>query len=160
MVLSRTCNYGILAALYIASRKERKVIPIREISDQLAISFHFLTKILQHLTHAKIIRSFRGPKGGVTLARPVESITLMDIILKIDGPGLFNKCMLDVKYCGDDNPCPFHEHWKVARTHLMNSFRNTTLAEISENVTWQGFQLFNLFGSAEDVDFGQPGDRP
>ena len=73
--------YGIRAALFVALlQSNRQYVPIREISERLNISFHFLTKILQELKRHGIMTSYRGPNGGVSLARPASEITLMDMI--------------------------------------------------------------------------------
>ncbi|MCB0549642.1 MAG: Rrf2 family transcriptional regulator, partial [Phaeodactylibacter sp.] len=67
-VLSKGCVYGLRALLYIVSEKPREeYVNIREISEELDISFHFLTKTFQSLTQKGILRSYRGPNGGVTL---------------------------------------------------------------------------------------------
>ena len=84
MILSKTCDYAMRAAFYIADQQDRNFVPIREVSEKLEISFHFLTKILQILTQKKIMTSFKGPNGGVTLARPADSILLTEIVKAID----------------------------------------------------------------------------
>ena len=141
MLLSNACDYGIRAALYIATQQNRKFVPIREISARLQISFHFLTKILQILTQANLMTSFRGPKGGVALARDPGSITLMDIILAIDGPGLFEKCVMGLANCGDEHPCPLHEQWAGIREEIRQMFENSTLAGMAAKIQQDGFRI-------------------
>lgn len=134
MVLSKACSYGILATLYIARQKDSDYISIREISDELNISFHFLTKILQTLTENGILFSLRGPKGGVSLAKPSKDITLLDVVLAIDGGDLFTQCILGLPGCGVAKPCPMHEYWSGVRTHLQENFGAKTLSDVSERV--------------------------
>ncbi|GAB4339179.1 MAG: Rrf2 family transcriptional regulator [Calditrichia bacterium] len=141
MLLSNTCDYGIRAALYVATQKNRDFVPIREISEELNISFHFLTKILQKLTQAGLMTSFRGPNGGVTLARPAAQISLYDIIVAIDGPMLFKECVLGLANCGDEAPCPLHHQWAGIRSQLMAMFQNSILENMSENIMREGFRL-------------------
>lgn len=50
MLLSKSCIYGLRATLFLSAREQDGFIPIREMSEKLEISFHFLTKILQQLT--------------------------------------------------------------------------------------------------------------
>ncbi|HQG45016.1 MAG TPA: Rrf2 family transcriptional regulator [bacterium] len=107
MILSRSCDHAIRASLYIALQADRAFVPIREIASALEISFHFLTKILQLLTQARIMASFKGPNGGVTLARPAAAISLKEIVLAIDGNRIFNGCMIGLDHCDDDHPCPY-----------------------------------------------------
>ncbi|MGD9900554.1 MAG: Rrf2 family transcriptional regulator, partial [Calditrichaceae bacterium] len=94
MLLSKSCIYAIRSALYITLEKDRKFIPVREISEQLHISFHFLTKILQILSKNHIVASYKGPSGGIALLKSADTISLLDIILVIDGPAVFEECIL------------------------------------------------------------------
>ena len=48
--------------------EDPRFVSIRRMADELDISFHFLTKILQSLTSEGLLISHRGPKGGVRLA--------------------------------------------------------------------------------------------
>ena len=58
------------------------------------------------------MKSHRGPKGGVALARSADSIYLIEIIEVMDGTDIFKECLLGLESCNDINPCPLHEQWK------------------------------------------------
>jgi Rrf2 family protein len=147
-VLSKACNYAIRAALYIASHQDgRNYIPIREMSEKLEISFHFLTKILQVLTQNGIMVSFRGPHGGVALAREPKDITVKDIVVAIDGPTLFESCILGLEGCGQSNPCPLHEEWSALRDRLAKMFENMDLETLSKGVQAKDFRIANFLDS-------------
>src|SRR5690606_23806631 len=108
MLLSKSCEYGMRATLYIASLEQEGFVSIRDISERLDLSFHFLTKILQKLTHARILHSFRCPNGGVALENPAERITLEEFILPIHGPEHFIECILSLPSSGEQNACHMH----------------------------------------------------
>jgi Rrf2 family protein len=127
MVLSHACNYGLRASVYLATQAERQFVSIRELSTELNISFHFLTKILQILTSNGIMASFKGPKGGVRLAKPANKIQLMDIVLAIDGDKLFTQCFLGLENCDDNHPCPIHDEWADIRKHIRTVFEGIDL---------------------------------
>ena len=144
-LLSKSCLYGIRAAIYVASRKLEPggFVSIGEISNDLGISFHFLTKILQVLTEQKIMVSYRGPKGGVALAKPSNEITLLNIVESIDSPTFFKSCVLGLEGCGDKHPCPLHEQWAVERARLRDLFEHTSLADLSTKVSEMNLRLSN-----------------
>ena len=141
MVLSKACNYAVRAVLYIAARDPGDFIPIQEIAETLGISFHFLTKTLQSLTQRNILVSNRGPRGGVALARPAESIALMEVILAIDGRDLFEGCVLGLDYCGDDRPCPLHSQWQAVKAPMRTMFEKTSVADVSREMRRRGWRL-------------------
>ncbi len=144
MTFSKACNYGVRAALYVATRNQQEFVSIKEISEKLNISFHFLTKILQTLTQSGIMTSFRGPKGGVALAKPAIEISLLDVVQAIDGESLFTECVLGLNNCGDDEPCPLHNQWTGIRQNIHDLLETTSLDQVALDITHNGFRLTNL----------------
>jgi Rrf2 family protein len=141
-LLSKTCVYGIRAALFVASQdQDKKYVPINQISTELGISFYFLTKILQKLTHHKIMVSYRGPNGGVTLARPAKEITLMDMIAAIDHDSGLDDCILGLEGCGEQVPCPLHEQWGETRERVRAMFENTNLENLGRKIREDGLRV-------------------
>jgi Rrf2 family protein len=143
VLFSKGCTYAIRAALLVSVKETkdgRKFIPIRELSDELDLSFHFLTKIMQVLTEAKILESFRGPNGGVGLARPARQITLVDVIAAVDGMALFTECALGLPGCGEKTPCPLHAAWAKRREDLKRLFEKTTLASLAKELDANAFR--------------------
>ena len=145
MLLSKSCEYGLRASLHLATlEREEEFVSISEISEALDISFHFLTKTFQKLTEAGIMHSHRGPKGGIALARPADDVTLLDIVLAIDGPDLFEECILGLPECGNQRPCPIHERWATERSRLEVMFTRKSLAETAKEVREQNLRLKDL----------------
>jgi Rrf2 family protein len=131
-MLSKSCEYGLRAVLYLASLDQEGYVPIGTISEELDISFPFLTKIFQKLNDAGLLTSQRGPKGGVALTEPADEVTLHEIVVAIDGNDLFQECVLGLPNCGDAEPCPLHDEWAEERNRVERMFRNATLAELPE----------------------------
>ena len=131
MLLSKSCVYGVRASLYLASKKPEDFHSIRELSEDLEISFHFLTKILQQLTAQQFMESYKGPNGGVKLSNKGREATLLDIVIAIDGPSLFTECVLGLPGCGLNKPCPLHESWSTTRTEIKEMLKKTTLVQMS-----------------------------
>lgn len=131
MLLSKTCIYGLRASVLLASKKQGDFVTIRELSDELEISFHFLTKVLQRLTKSELLESYKGPNGGVKLARPASKITFMDVVLSIDGNAIIHECALGLPGCGVLKPCPLHDQWSVLKKNLLELMSNINLAELA-----------------------------
>jgi Rrf2 family protein len=147
MLLSKSCEYGLRAMLYLATLGDdaedeggsapspdptREYVSIRTVSDELDIGFSFLTKVFQQLNEAGLLTSKRGPGGGVALDRPPEEINLYAIVVAIDGEALFEECVLGLPGCGEAEPCPLHDQWTEGRRRLKTIFRSTTLAEVPD----------------------------
>jgi len=134
MLLSKKCVYGIRAVLYVAQNNNDEYVPISEISENLNISFHFLTKILQILTQNQIMVSYRGPNGGITLAKSENKITILDIIQVIDGDQIFQQCILGLPNCNDENPCPLHDNWTNYCHSIKENFSSTTIKDLVSKI--------------------------
>lgn len=141
MLLSKSCVYGLRAALYLANQEKGKFIPIRQMSDKLEISFHFLTKILQQLTAEGILESFKGPNGGVRLVRNGNEIPLMDVVVAIDGSKLLTECALGLPGCGIKAPCPIHDKWAETRDSIREMLEQSTLTELVDKGRKENLRL-------------------
>ncbi|HMO04784.1 MAG TPA: Rrf2 family transcriptional regulator [Kiritimatiellia bacterium] len=142
-LISKSCEYGLRATLYIAARRGDDYVSIRDISRDLDISFHFLTKILQKLTQHGILKSYRGPSGGVALARPVKSVSLLDVVQAIEDRELFTSCVLGLNECGEKTPCPLHAQWAQERARIQRMFRGTTLDKLAKPIAEGTLRLAN-----------------
>ena len=141
MLLSKSCEYGLRATLYLARADPGVLIPIRTISDALGIPYHFLAKIVQTLIGAGLLTSVRGPHGGVALARPARGVTLDEIVLALDGPGIFTECVLGLPGCGNRKPCPLHDQWAPARAKVHAMFAHASLADVAARIEAGDFRL-------------------
>ncbi len=144
MNFSKACEYGMRASLYVAADGDRTFIPIKEIGEALGISHHFLTKVLQDLTRAGIMKSLRGPSGGVCLASGPETIFLYDIVIAIDGKQRFEGCVLGLPGCGDLVPCPLHSYWGKIREEIQHKFKTVSLAVLANRVREDGLRISSV----------------
>lgn len=140
-MLSKTCIYGVQAAIYIASQPKGQLVSIHSVAENLNISFHFLTKVLQQLTAAGIMTSQRGVNGGIMFAKDPKDVSLFDIVSVIDGSDIFEHCMLGLPGCGQAVPCPVHEQWQKLRTQIGKVFLTTTLDGLADNATRLNLRL-------------------
>lgn len=140
-LISKSSEYGLRAALYIAGRPAGANVSVREMSEAMGISFHFLTKILQKMAQAGLLQSTRGAKGGIALAKSAKAITVLDIVRCIDGPSMFQECILGLAGCGEKRPCPMHRQWGRQRARIEALFRRTTLARLARETARDGLRL-------------------
>ncbi len=140
MVYSRTCQYAVWALLELAREQKsngRGWIKAEQVAQSLGLPFPMTAKVLQMLVHAHILDSVRGPTGGFRLRLPPEKIRLLDVVLAIDGPDLFERCALGLPNCREDNPCPIHRYWNPIRDQLKDLLQRTTIADLMKAWTPQ-----------------------
>lgn len=132
MLLSNACVYGLRASVYLAAVSNDSYVSIKKISEDLNISHHFLTKVLQQLTSAGLMESMKGPKGGVRLTKPADDIALVEIVAAIDGMDILTECALGLPGCGSAKPCPIHDKWADTRDEIRKMLSDTSLRELVE----------------------------
>ena len=86
MKTSRSIGYALAAVGYIAENQDNGPVMAARVSKEYGISLEYLLKILHLLVRANVLRSKRGPRGGFSLARNPQEITMLQIIEAIDGP--------------------------------------------------------------------------
>jgi Rrf2 family protein len=86
MKISSSTGYGLLAVGHIAQNQDKGLIRSQTIAKQYNIPLEYLLKIMLELVKANILRSKRGPRGGFSLARSPEKITMLEIIEAVEGP--------------------------------------------------------------------------
>ncbi|MBF0288593.1 MAG: Rrf2 family transcriptional regulator [SAR324 cluster bacterium] len=148
-MFSKKCSYAIRAILYLATLQSNNYIKIDEIAEELDIPFHFLTKILQILTHKDLSITRRGPKGGIALDRPFENITLFEIAYAVDGEKYVNGCALGLAECKDDSPCPLHDQYIAERDRMVTYLKATTIGEMSKKIKHLDLRLTKDYETME-----------
>lgn len=85
MKLSEGVEAAIHCAATLASVESGATMPGSALAEQFGLSPSYLLKHLQALTSAGVLESVPGPAGGYRLARAAERISLLDIVLAVDG---------------------------------------------------------------------------
>ncbi len=138
-MLSNTCKYALRSLIYLGKYSEKDSrIGIKKISEDLQLSSPFLGKILQNLVKQKLLVSTKGPNGGFSLAKNPESITLWDIVTKVDGEEFFTNCLITLEPCKTHDPsrpfCPVHSQYDKLRKDISTFYKETTLEIISKDI--------------------------
>ncbi len=131
-MLSKACEYGIKAMIFLASRPaDSRRVGAREVAEAIQGPEAFTAKILQLLMKQKLLHSVKGPNGGFELLRKNEDIRLVQIVEAIDGDNLLHGCVLGFANCSDTHPCPMHYKFKAVRDQLTAMMLTTSLEELA-----------------------------
>lgn len=126
MKVSRKTEYALRCVWQLALRPERTAT-LTELSEATEVPRSFLAKILQRLTAAGIVRSFRGVHGGFRLAQSPEQTSLYEVYLQMEGPkAAAQQCAVSPEVCGVDGYCTLHPFWKGARDRFEQLLRKAT----------------------------------
>ena len=88
MELSSRLEYALVALLEIAKHQAQgKPLKVNEIAASQSLPERYLDQIFTSLKRQGILSSQRGMKGGYLLARELWQITLLDVVIAIEGSG-------------------------------------------------------------------------
>jgi len=130
-MFSRSAGYAVQALTYLAAQPSGKLTGAREIADALQIPMPFLWKILRNLSRKRLVRSFKGVRGGYELARAAEKITVSEILAASPDAKHTQTCVLGLDQCDDQNPCPLHSSWTGVRSQINELMKKTSLADMA-----------------------------
>lgn len=131
MQLTREGDYGIRSVLFLARQPYKKIIFVSEIAEEYKIPRSFLAKILQKLVKAKIVRSYRGVKGGFSLAKSSKEVTVLEVLEAIEGKLALNLCLDRRKKCVFSKQCPVHHVWAKAQLKFTEVLRKANFDELA-----------------------------
>lgn len=83
--LSAKGVYGLTALMELGLRYNKGSIQIRDISQRHGIPQHYLEQILVTLKKAGFVESYRGAQGGYALARDPDSISVHEVLSRLEG---------------------------------------------------------------------------
>jgi Rrf2 family protein len=133
MQITRQADYALRAMLYLARTDPNQRASTSQIANIQQIPPSFLAKIISQLSIAGLIHTSRGARGGVSLARPTEEISLLDVVEAIDGPILLNECTHSKDGCPFGEDCPIQPIWCNAQDELVNKLKSTKFADLIKN---------------------------
>ena len=138
LALSQTTGYVIVAMAQL-NPPEGPPKLVREVAEETGIPPAYLSKTVYRLRESGLLKSRRGVKGGVTLARSPEKISLLQIAEAVEGEGWLSRSLLGLEICSDERACPTHEFWKPLREKVQNRLRELSLADIMrfEGKAWR-----------------------
>lgn len=133
MQLTMTGEYAVRAMMHLSSLPFKTSAQIADISRQWDIPENFLRKIVAQLSKSGLLLSQRGSGGGVSLAHPAETITLLDVIEAVEGKMFLNKCLIGPDACSRSSHCAVHIVWCEAQQQLRQVLAKRSLAELVEH---------------------------
>jgi len=132
MKLSTRGRYATRALLELALRPGDNPATLKDIAQRQQISIRYLEHLITPLVAAGIVRSMRGPKGGIALARSPQEIRLSEVIQLLEGSTAPVECLDNPAVCARSATCVTRDVWGELRKAMDNVLGSTTIADLVE----------------------------
>jgi len=130
MKLSTKSRYGTRLMLDMAQHYDQGPVNLGIIAQRQGISVKYLEQIIIPLKKAHYVESVRGPKGGHTLARPPQEITVGEIVAVLEEGASFVECSDNPSSCSRSDTCLTRYLWREAAQAMFEKLRSITLADL------------------------------
>jgi Rrf2 family protein len=133
MKLSSKTRYSLRILIQIIlDTEDGKAVKGREIAKKQHISEAYLEQIMIPLKASGLVSTIRGCRGGYSLAKAPEDITVLDIIELFEGKIAFADCNPEGKSCEMSDKCFTTGIWNKLSTALGGAAKKITLSSIIE----------------------------
>jgi Rrf2 family protein len=137
MLYTAKVSYGVRALIDLAREMPAgSPVPVRRISERQEISSVYLEQIFNRLKRSGIVRSIRGPQGGYVLADKASEISVLDVVLALEGSIFPGRCPTSGtkkgKVCEKADICAFREVWGELEQNIERTLRKYTIEDLMD----------------------------
>ena len=148
-MFSRTVEYALRAVIHLAHESPRPRTTA-QIAAATRVPKGYLVKVLQGLAKRGLVETQRGVGGGVSLARPPDQLTILDVVNAVEPVGRIATCPLGLPNHGA-NLCPLHRRMDAALAVVEEALRASTLAEVLAEPTAVSVPLCDGTGGTQTL---------
>lgn len=130
MHITREADYALRIVDTLARSTNR--MEAKAIAEKSCVTLRFSLKILRKLVASGIVKSYKGSQGGYEVAKPLEEITVYEVLETIEGPVALNRCVLEDHVCSrvPDKKCPYHYMFEHVSDHIRAQLSAVTIASV------------------------------
>jgi Rrf2 family protein len=132
MKLSAKSRYASRILLDLALHGASAPRCVQDISESTSITVPFIEQIIKPLKHAGLVASKRGASGGHQLNRPLEQISLGDIVRIMEGSVELSACLSSPEICERTDSCLTRAVWQRATDAMLRELDTITLADLAK----------------------------
>jgi Rrf2 family transcriptional regulator, cysteine metabolism repressor len=143
MMFSTKAEYGVRVMVELARRDGGEPVPLAEIAAHDGLPLAYLEHLVARLRKAALVDSRRGSRGGYMLARPAGEITMAEVVEALEGSIAPIECISQAsdgsivcsRESSPEHVCPTKLLWTRVRFSIVNTLRETTLADLLASPT-------------------------
>ena len=139
MNVGRRVDYAVRALSYLAGQPAGKVVSRADIEKSQDIPSFYLSKIMKDLVAGGLVDSHIGSKGGFTLSKPSNTISVNDVYETVERPLVLMECLdKGLDYCSYFSICLQRSIWQEAQGVLADFLASVSIADIADRQGLKG----------------------
>ena len=136
MRITTWAEYGLICALHLARRADDGPVTGRDIAAREGLPADYVEQILLRLRRAEIVRSTRGARGGYSLARPSELISVRDVIAASELATFELHCTthpVNEDRCSASHNCSIRPVWQMLQRKIDDVLESVHLSDLMQD---------------------------
>src|SRR5579872_2573323 len=130
--LGKLTDYGLVLMTCIARGDADLLRTARDLAAESRLPVSTVSKLLKQLLQSGLLVSHRGIKGGYVLAKPAQSISLVEIISAIEGRMALTECSTEVTgLCDLESNCPIKSNQQIINRAVRGVLEKITLSDLA-----------------------------
>jgi len=127
-------RYALRATLALARMgKAGEMVSVGKLSEEENISTGFLEQIFYNLKKAGIVKSARGPGGGFSFVRPLDSLNVHEILDAAGEELAMIPCAKQDSGCNRAGECVSHKVFGSVNSMVSEHLKTITMQMLLEN---------------------------
>ena len=129
--ITKQADYGVVLMTLMASHATN-LWKASELAAETGLPQPTVSKILKLLTRARLLASQRGVKGGYTLGRAANEISVAEIVAALDGPIAVTECIEQTPgECPREDRCGVRGNWQRINLAIHDALESISLADMA-----------------------------
>ena len=131
--LGKLTDYGLVLMTCMARNHDRQLHTARDLAELSRLPLPTVSKLLKQLLQGGLLVSHRGIKGGYSLARLPQAISVAEIVTSLEGPIALTDCSTDVEgVCEIETCCPIKNNQRIISKVVRGALEKVMLADLIE----------------------------
>lgn len=129
--LGKLTDYGLVLITQMARSPRTELHTARGLASHSGLPLPTVSKVLKILLQSGLLESHRGTKGGYSLTREPNAISLAEVVSALEGPVALTECSMDVTGLCDLEPsCPIKDNQRIINQIVRGALAKVMLSDL------------------------------
>jgi FeS assembly SUF system regulator len=142
--LSKLTDYGLVIMTHVARKRSGTLHTARGLAAESGLPVPTVSKLLKVLLQHGFLVSTRGTKGGYSLAREAQEVSVAEMIAALEGPIALTDCSTEITgLCEIERGCPAKHNQRIINQVVRGALERLTLADLVHPLRVTAIQTTN-----------------
>jgi FeS assembly SUF system regulator len=129
--IGKLTDYAMILMVYFVQNPDKKIYNATELSRETHVSLPTVIKVLKTLSRGHLLEAHRGLRGGYSLARQPEKVSISEIVHAMEGPLTLTSCCQKNGVCDLKETCTVRKKWPQVNGLVLSALRDVSLNDMA-----------------------------